>query len=108
MKNYREARPHPKPTRASTQTDAEEMAISALVFLSGDTEKLERFLSLTGIAPENIREAAAQPGFLAAVLDHIAGYESLLLAFTENSGRRPESVNAARLKLGPAPSHDDF
>ena len=46
-------------------------------------------------------------GFLAAVLDHIAGSDSLLLEFAENLRLNPEIVaEARRLLAGPEP--DDF
>jgi len=55
---------------------------------------------LTGLGPETIRQAAASPGFLAAVLDHIASDETLLMAFAANAGRDPAEVGAAATQLG--------
>jgi hypothetical protein len=54
---------------------------------------------LTGLGPETIRQAAASPGFLAAVLDHIASDETLLLTFAANSGLDPAQVGAAAAQL---------
>jgi hypothetical protein len=88
--------------------DAESVAIRALGFLAGDDSRMERFLALTGIGPGDIRAAAAEPGFLAAVLDHVASDESLLLAFAANAGLSPGSVAAARAALagrGADPEH---
>ena len=59
--------------RASTGRDAAEMlAIEALAFLAGEPEELGRFLALAGIGAETLRSAAADPGFLAGVLDYLA------------------------------------
>ena len=58
---------------AMTRESAELLAVQALTFLAGEPERLGRFLALTGIGPESLRTAAAEPGFLAGVLDHVAG-----------------------------------
>ena len=84
---------------------ADGIAIEALGFLAGDPERLEPFLALSGLDPGNLRKAAAQPTFLAAVLDHMANDESLLLAFAANAGHNPADVAKARFILG-GPSPD--
>jgi hypothetical protein len=87
--------------------DAESVAIRALGYLAGDDSLMERFLALTGIGPGDVRAAAAEPGFLAAVLDHVASEESLLLAFAANAGIAPGAVAAARAALaGPGADPD--
>ena len=45
---------------------AENLAIQALGFLAGDPERLGAFLAATGIGPETIRKAAAEPRSLPA------------------------------------------
>ena len=57
---------------------AEALAVQALSYIAQDGERLGRFLSLTGIGPAEIRSAAREPGFLAGVLDYLAGDERLL------------------------------
>ena len=79
---------------------AEALAVSGLTFLASDLERIERFLSLSGLAPDNVRTAAADPGFLRAVLEHIAADESLLLAFAANEQIAPEAVPRALARLG--------
>ena len=86
---------------AGRAVDSSAIAVEALAFLASDVERLERFLALTGLSPDTIRAAAASPGFLAAVLDHLADDESLLVAFAANAGRDPTEVLAARARLGP-------
>ena len=83
---------------------AQTLAIEALGFLASDMERLEPFLSLTGIDISNLRRVAAQASFLVAVLDHLAGDESLLLAFAANGGHNPADIERARQTLaGPTP-----
>jgi hypothetical protein len=87
--------------RKLTVDAAEALAIEALGFIAADPDRLERFLSLHGLSPDNLRAAAAQPGFFAAVLDHLAADESLLLAFAENAGHSAEWVARACATLSP-------
>jgi Protein of unknown function (DUF3572) len=78
------------------------VAIEALAWLAQDSARLERFLAISGLGPGNLRQAAAEPSFLGAVLDYLAGDESLLIAFSEATRRAPRSVSEARdrLRLG--------
>jgi uncharacterized protein DUF3572 len=60
---------------------------------------LDRFLALSGLGPHNLRQAAAEPGFLAAVLNHLAAHEQLFIDFAAATRRAPESVAEARDRL---------
>ena len=79
---------------------AEALAVQALSYIAQDGERLGRFLSLTGIGPAEIRSAAREPGFLAGVLEYLAGDERLLTDFAKDAGFEPATVEAARLALG--------
>jgi hypothetical protein len=83
-----------------TQEAAEELAIQALTFIAGDSERLGRFLAITGIGPAQIRAAAQEPGFLIGVLDHLAGDERLLSAFAAETGVDPAQIGKALAALG--------
>lgn len=76
-----------------------DIAVQALTFLASDGERLERFLALSGLDPARIREAAAEPGFLAGVLDHLMADEALLLEFAGHGGLSPDAVVRARARL---------
>ena len=78
---------------------AEAIAIQALAYLAGDEERFARFLALSGADASDIRAAAAQPGFLAGVLDHVASDESLLTAFAGEIGVPPADVAKAHAEL---------
>jgi hypothetical protein len=79
-----------------TRESAESVAIQALAFLAEDPEQLDRFLALTGIGPESLRDAAREPNFLLGVLDHLAGDERLVHAFATQLEIAPEVVTRAR------------
>ncbi len=94
--------------RSSEGLDAgRNLAVEALAFLAADERRLERFLAVTGLGPHNLRSAAADPGFHASILDFLAADESLLIAFANESGQRPEDVMRAFEALrGPPPAAD--
>jgi Protein of unknown function (DUF3572) len=75
---------------------ARALAIEALQFIAQDPERLGRFLSLSGIEPQSIREAAREPGFLLGVIEHLLGDESLLLAFANQNEIDPGDLRRAR------------
>jgi hypothetical protein len=79
---------------------AESMAVQALGFLAQEPERLGQFLAASGMGPDMIRKAAADPGFLAGVLDFIAGDQPLLLAFAAHANIDPRMVERAQLLLG--------
>ncbi len=76
------------------------LAIQALAFIAEDPERLNRFLGMSGLPLEQIRTAAQEPGFLAGVLEHMLGDESLLVAFARSAGIDPADVARAKSALG--------
>jgi hypothetical protein len=84
---------------ADDREAAESLAIQALAFLAEEPERLGRFLALSGLRPEQIRFAAAEPGFLGGVLEYVSSGEPLLLAFAEHLGIDPAEVGRARAAL---------
>ena len=93
-----------KKRASATQEAAEMLAIQALAFIAEEPERLASFLGATGIDPAGIRGAAREPRFLAGVLEHMLGNETLLLAFADSAGIDPALVARARGALG---SHQD-
>jgi Protein of unknown function (DUF3572) len=76
------------------------LAIAALAFIAEEPERMGAFLGATGVAPEAVRDAARTPGFLAGVLEHMLGDESLLLAFADSQGLDPAEIARARGAFG--------
>ena len=82
---------------------AETLAIQALSVMASDPERLGAFLAATGIGPEVIRRAAADPSFLAGVLDHVCADEGLLMAVAAHAELTPQDVEHAQAILGGRP-----
>jgi Protein of unknown function (DUF3572) len=94
------------PSKAGLSTDraaGESMAVSVLSFLAADRERLERFLSVTGLGPDNLRAAAAGPGFHGSVLGYLVADEPLLVRFAAEAGFAPEEIVRALARLEDPP-----
>ena len=79
---------------------AEIVAVQALSFIAGDPERLGLFLAESGIGPETLRTAAADPQFLASVLDFVMRDDATVKAFASASQLHPTNIAAARQVLG--------
>lgn len=78
---------------------AEMLAIQAFAFIGEEPQRLAAFLHSSGLAIEQIRDAAREPGFLAGVLEHMLGDENLLVAFAASAGVDPAAIGQARAAL---------
>jgi len=78
---------------------AEIVAIQALSFVAADPERLGLFLAESGIGPETLRSAAADPRFLASVLDFILRDDSTVKAFANTTQLHPTNIAAAHQVL---------
>lgn len=79
--------------------DAEALALQGLTFLAGDPKRLVRFLSLTGLTPQDLKGWAERPDLQAAVLEYLLSDESLLLVFAAETGAAPDSIAPAHALL---------
>jgi hypothetical protein len=78
---------------------AEIVAVQALSFIAGDPERLGLFLAETGIGPETLRTAAADPRFLSSVLDFVMRDDATVNAFASVSQLHPTNIAAAHQAL---------
>ena len=95
-------------SRQSTSADsARSLAVGVLGFIAADSDRLNRFLSLTGLGPDNLRTAAADPAFLGSVLDYLVGDEDLLVEFAAEARVKPEAIARAHAALR-GPTEGEF
>src|ERR1035441_1605481 len=83
---------------------SEILAVQPLSFTAGDAERLGLFLAESGIGPETLRSAAADPHFLASVLDFVLRDDATVRAFATASELDPTPIAAAREALDEARS----
>jgi len=64
---------------AAPETNAEALALSALVWTLGEPTRADRLLSVTGLTAADLRERAGEPALLCAVLDFLEAHEPDLI-----------------------------
>ena len=79
--------------------DALALARDALVYLSQDSDRIGRFLAVTGVGPVEIRARVEDPVFLAGVLDFILADDAMVIDFAETADIPPEEPARARRLL---------
>jgi hypothetical protein len=90
------------PLKRIAREEAENVALGAFSYITGNEETLSRFLAVSGLRPDTIRSAAASPGFFAAILDYVASDEPLLIALAKELNTRPERIMEAHWTLSPS------
>jgi hypothetical protein len=81
--------------------DAENIAIQVFNFIVTDVDRIIKFLNLTGLQPETIRESAKSALFLLGVLDYASKDEELLKVIENEIGIRPAAILVAAVHLAP-------
>jgi hypothetical protein len=74
--------------------------LNALGWLLAEDSRADRFLSLTGLTPDDLRASLGEPATLVAVLDFLCAHEPDLLGAADALAVTPETLVAARGKLG--------
>ncbi len=87
-----------KPTHNPREV-AEIVAIRALSFVAEDSARLGAFLAESGIGPDTLRNAAADPQFLASVLDFVMRDDKTVNAFASAAQLHPTNIAAAHQAL---------
>ncbi|MEA1937948.1 MAG: DUF3572 family protein [Pseudomonadota bacterium] len=86
--------------RLPSRADAIDLARDALIFIAADEDLLLSFLYLSGLTPDDARIYAADPDFLAGVLDFLLFDDKLVTGVVDKHGIALEMPKLARLVLG--------
>lgn len=81
------------------QPDAETIALQVLAWLAGEDELLGVFLASSGTAPDSLRARAAEPEFLAGVLDFVLLDDAWTVPAAAAAGVSPDRLARARAAL---------
>jgi len=81
------------------QNEAETIALNVLNFLLGNETRLERFMTLSGMDPQALKNNASDPVFLAGILDYLLQDETLVYLFVEEYNLSPALPATARRTL---------
>ena len=79
--------------------DAQVVALNALAATLADQRLAERFLSLSGLTPPDLKQRAAEPQFLADFLRFLEGHEPDLMDIAAAIGVKPDQLVEAREAL---------
>ena len=82
-----------------TQETAETLALQALAWLAAHDDLLPVFLGSTGASEADLKERAADPVFLGAVLDFLMMDDAWVIGCCDSLNARYETVMQARQAL---------
>lgn len=86
-------------SKIMSKDDAEVLALQVLAFLLADPTQTSRFLSLTGLSPDDLRGVSSSRELQAATFDYILSDEGLLLSFCQEAGVDPTIMGPAHQLL---------
>jgi hypothetical protein len=66
-----------------------DLALAALGWLMADADRAARFLALTGLSPDDLRQMLGSAALDRAILDHLRAHEPDLLACADAIGVAP-------------------
>ena len=84
---------------SGTTNDAAVLALKALAATLQQERLAERFLSLSGLSPPELRHRAGERALLANLLRFLEGHEPDLVAVAQEIGVRPAELVGARREL---------
>jgi hypothetical protein len=79
--------------------ESSDIILKLLVFLSVDEDRLTRFLALSGIDPQDLRDRHGDPVFQGFLLDYLFQDDQMTSAFCEECEITPEALMRVRRKL---------
>lgn len=88
------------------ESNPEILAAQVLGCMANDSERLGRFLSLTGLTPNTLRQGAGTSQFLAAILEYVLADEPLLIAVAGELHITPDAIAQAHRRLVPREPDD--
>jgi hypothetical protein len=78
------------------EEQAKTIALQALVYLVAEEDILQRFMDLTGVGADDLRQRADEADMLAGVLDFFLGFEPDLLQMCEATELAADAPAQAR------------
>ncbi|MEO0711135.1 MAG: DUF3572 domain-containing protein [Pseudomonadota bacterium] len=82
-----------------TREMAEQSALGALAWLIGNDELVPVFLGATGVSEADLRARAAEPDFLASVMDFLLMDDAWVISCAQNFNWPPEHLAEIRAAL---------
>lgn len=86
-------------TPKNNHLSAETLALAAIGWVVSDEDRAERYLTLTGLDADTLRQGLGDPATLRSVLDFLANHEPDLIRAAEALAVTPEELIAAQQEL---------
>ncbi len=83
-----------------TKDQAETIALQGLALLAAEPEEIERFLLASGLDSAALREKAAEPDLLRAVLEFVLADDTRVAGLCQAANLSPRDLHAANNLLG--------
>jgi len=87
------------PKVSSLPVDPSALALTALAWVLADERRAQRFLDLTGLAPDDLRARIGTAEIQLSVLDFLCAHEPDLVAAAGDMDVAPADIAAARERL---------
>ena len=85
--------------KANKNEGVADLVTQLVAFMTQDEDRFARFIGLTGLSLEDLRDRLSDPSFQAMVLDQALEDESWVVEFAASANIPPDSVLKARRKL---------
>jgi len=82
--------------QSNPPNDAQVLALNALAAALADQRLAERFLSLSGLTPPDLKQRLGEPQFLAEFLHFLEANEADLVMIADRISAEPEQLVIAR------------
>ncbi len=96
-----------KENNLSASDEAEALTADILGWIAADTTRMGRFMALSGLTGDTLREAAMAPDFPLGVLNFLMSHEPTLLAYCNDRGTDPQRLADIWHRLEAASPHEN-
>ena len=91
---------HSNRFKSENKLETAELCADILTWIASDDTLMSRFLALSGLTVDGLRDASREPEFLVGVLSFLMGHEPTLLAYCEARDVAPERLVEVWQRMG--------
>lgn len=97
---------HTNRFKTENKLETEPVCADILSWIAADETLMSRFLALSGLTADTLRQASTEPGFYSGILAFLMGHEPTLIAYCEDRDIAPEHLVEVWQKLEHGPQTD--
>lgn len=92
--------------KSKNKLETEVLCADILGWIACDETLMSRFLALSGLTADTLRQASMEPGFYSGILAFLMGHEPTLIAYCEDRNLAPERLVEVWQRLEYTPEAD--